>query len=157
MRYRKLRIAWSVGCGILCLLLIGLWVRSYWRADVVVGPLFSGQAFSISSSCSELLIRNYQTPEGTTWDWGINSRNVDDSDADAREQMRTVTTLGFALIDWRPIGWMLILPHALLVILSGTLSLVPLIRCSRRFSLRTLLLGMTVSAVVLGLGVALIW
>ena len=30
MRFRKLRIAWSVGCGILCVLLIVLWVRSYW-------------------------------------------------------------------------------------------------------------------------------
>jgi hypothetical protein len=29
MKYRKLRIAWSVACGILLLLLISLWVRSY--------------------------------------------------------------------------------------------------------------------------------
>jgi hypothetical protein len=33
MKYRKLRIAWSVGCGIVCLLLIALWVRSYWWSD----------------------------------------------------------------------------------------------------------------------------
>ena len=30
MRFRKLRIAWSVVCGIACVLLIVLWVRSYW-------------------------------------------------------------------------------------------------------------------------------
>jgi hypothetical protein len=29
MTFRKLRIAWSVGCGIACVLLIALWVRSY--------------------------------------------------------------------------------------------------------------------------------
>ena len=29
MRFRKLRITWSVGCGLLCLLLIMLWARSY--------------------------------------------------------------------------------------------------------------------------------
>ena len=29
MRFRKLRIAWSVACGIACVLLIVLWVRSY--------------------------------------------------------------------------------------------------------------------------------
>jgi hypothetical protein len=29
MKYRKLRIAWSVGCGVLCLLLIALCARSY--------------------------------------------------------------------------------------------------------------------------------
>ena len=33
MRFRKLQIAWSVACGIICLLLIGLWVRSYWWWD----------------------------------------------------------------------------------------------------------------------------
>jgi hypothetical protein len=34
LRYRKLRIVWSVGWGIACVLLIALWVRSYWRMDV---------------------------------------------------------------------------------------------------------------------------
>src|SRR5438045_559825 len=29
MRFRKLRIAWSVMCGIICVLLIALWMRSY--------------------------------------------------------------------------------------------------------------------------------
>lgn len=29
MKYRKLRIAWSVAWGVACLLLIALWVRSY--------------------------------------------------------------------------------------------------------------------------------
>jgi hypothetical protein len=33
MKFRKLRIAWSVGCGIICLLLIVLWVRSYTWLD----------------------------------------------------------------------------------------------------------------------------
>jgi len=35
MRFRKLRIAWSVGCGLACVLLIALWVRSYWLIDTV--------------------------------------------------------------------------------------------------------------------------
>ncbi len=33
MKFRKLRIAWSVICGIVCLLLVLLWVRSYWWID----------------------------------------------------------------------------------------------------------------------------
>jgi hypothetical protein len=33
MKYRKLRIAWSVAWGIVCRLLIGLWVRSYHHCD----------------------------------------------------------------------------------------------------------------------------
>jgi hypothetical protein len=30
MSFRKLRIVWSVFCGVACLLLIVLWVLSYW-------------------------------------------------------------------------------------------------------------------------------
>jgi hypothetical protein len=33
MTYRKLRIAWSVACGIVAVLLCVLWVRSYWYQD----------------------------------------------------------------------------------------------------------------------------
>src|SRR5262245_38540076 len=35
MRFRKLRIAWSVVWGILAVLLLMLWVRSYWWFDNV--------------------------------------------------------------------------------------------------------------------------
>src|SRR4051812_15297253 len=38
MRYRKLRIAWSVGWGLAAVLLIVLWVRSYWCRDTFSGP-----------------------------------------------------------------------------------------------------------------------
>src|SRR5262245_49064069 len=37
---RGLRIAWSVMCGILCVLLVVLWVRSYWWIDGMGGPVF---------------------------------------------------------------------------------------------------------------------
>jgi hypothetical protein len=33
MKFRKLRIAFSVTCLIACVLLIVLWVRSYWWSD----------------------------------------------------------------------------------------------------------------------------
>ena len=36
MRFRKLRIAWSVVWGLAAVLLIVLWVRSYWWHDCVV-------------------------------------------------------------------------------------------------------------------------
>src|SRR4051812_47312930 len=35
MRFRKLRIAWSVACVVACILLVALWVRSYWKVDYV--------------------------------------------------------------------------------------------------------------------------
>jgi hypothetical protein len=36
MKYRKLRFAWSAVCGIFCLLLILLWMRSYSYIDTVI-------------------------------------------------------------------------------------------------------------------------
>jgi hypothetical protein len=45
MRYRKLRIVWSVAWGIAAVLLIALWARSYWWCDnfaiAQVGPVGS--------------------------------------------------------------------------------------------------------------------
>jgi hypothetical protein len=35
MRFRKLRIAWSVAWGVVAVLLVVLWVRSYWWIDDV--------------------------------------------------------------------------------------------------------------------------
>src|SRR4051812_16167470 len=35
MRYCKLRIAWSLFCGMAAVLLIALWVRSYSRVDAI--------------------------------------------------------------------------------------------------------------------------
>src|SRR5688572_29967946 len=38
MKYRKLRIAWSVAWGLLCLMLCVLWVRSYTVRDSAFWP-----------------------------------------------------------------------------------------------------------------------
>src|SRR3954465_3155106 len=46
MRFRKLRIAWSLGCGVACVLLIVLWVRSFLRLDCV--HLMKRQLFVLS-------------------------------------------------------------------------------------------------------------
>jgi hypothetical protein len=42
MRFRKLRIAWSVGWGIATVMLIGLTIRSYWIIDGVGRVSFTG-------------------------------------------------------------------------------------------------------------------
>src|SRR5262245_31344059 len=48
MKFRKLRIAWTVGWGIACLLLVALWVRSYWRFDTT-GTLVNQTQYSFTS------------------------------------------------------------------------------------------------------------
>jgi hypothetical protein len=45
----QLRITVSAIAGILCLLLIALWVRSYWRADLWLGRLSATRMLHASS------------------------------------------------------------------------------------------------------------
>jgi hypothetical protein len=42
MKYRKLRIAWSVAWGIVAALFVVLWVLSYWQGCSVAGYTQSG-------------------------------------------------------------------------------------------------------------------
>src|SRR5262245_40931623 len=46
---RGLRIAWSVAGWILCVLLIALWVRSYWWADTFSFPITSTHLLGVGS------------------------------------------------------------------------------------------------------------
>src|SRR3954468_5746589 len=50
MRFRKLRLAWSVLWGVGCVLLILLWVRSYWRLQILEkrGGLHAVQLSSVT-------------------------------------------------------------------------------------------------------------
>src|SRR5262245_6814089 len=50
MKYRKLRIAWSVVWGIVAVLLVLLWVRSYWKWDMLEVPVSNG-GLAIFNSC----------------------------------------------------------------------------------------------------------
>jgi hypothetical protein len=49
MRLRKLRIAWSVACGVLCVLLIVLWVQSYSQPEMKFLRLTTNQGLRFSS------------------------------------------------------------------------------------------------------------
>src|SRR4051794_17100143 len=54
MKYRKLRIAWSVAWGVAAVLLCVLWVRSYYYEDWLVGGLTRSQSFNVVSTNSQL-------------------------------------------------------------------------------------------------------
>ena len=56
MRFRKLRIAWSVMCGIACVLLIVLWVRSYWWQDFAIATLPGQRSVAFKSMQSRLYL-----------------------------------------------------------------------------------------------------
>jgi hypothetical protein len=149
MKFRKLRIAWSVACAVACALLIVLWVRSFWWTDGIMHLNGMREAVALSSQGGDLVFEKSSSPYlPDDKGWSVESMVVGsefsaspvsgfvwDYDPDPDQLQLTV-----AVPDW----------FALLII--GTLVALPWIRYFKlRFSLRSLLFATTLVAVVLGL------
>jgi hypothetical protein len=143
-RFRKLRIAWSVGCGILCLLLIVLWVRSLRAEDRLSGHFDTSFGFRIYSSrgCIVCYAPNMPfQPSNVPWHLAIGSEYwLGESDP----RIASVPKLHYH----REEMWAT-LPHWFLLGTCVTFATVPWL--PYRYSLRTLLIATTLVAVLLWL------
>lgn len=146
--YRGLRIVVSAVFGVLCVLLIVLWVRSYWWRD----------EFSILRNSSLIAVQSHP---GRL----VAATFLDDPEFSKDYYSRLFHTKRFP----RPSDWTLqslvpgfnvryaskeieiVLPYWFLVFATATLAGGPWLKLSRRFSLRTLLIATTLVAVLLGL------
>ena len=158
MRFRKLRIAWSVGLGIACVLLIVLWVRSYWQYDWLGGllatPPKNGE-MHFTTGCLFESANGVVTVlhAGTLWGSLSYLSSVGTSSADPN--MRVTGNYGESVwsgfrADVGPNGYFRgSLPIWFLALTAVAASAVPWIRW--RFNLRTLLIAMTLVAAALGL------
>jgi hypothetical protein len=138
------RIGWTVFCGTACVLLIALWVRSYWHVDSIetkFGLIGSIQGSFISTSLFRL-----SPTETHEWEF---DRLGDDV------QFPESTYLGFYFAG-DTLGWIALVPQWFVTVVAVTLAVAPWLRWSKRFSLRTLLIATTLVAVVLGLIVAIL-
>ena len=154
MKFRKLRIAFSVTCGIVCLLLIALWVRSYSWGDMLSGPISQSRLLRFSSGQGVLLLnlQHDQRASQTVRGWRLqhlSMRKMEQLQAQAKARGAPVSV---AVKKWGLSDHVLRTPHWLPVVLSGALGAAPWV--GWRFSLRTLLTVTTLVAVVLGLIVA---
>jgi 4-amino-4-deoxy-L-arabinose transferase-like glycosyltransferase len=164
MSFRKLRIAWSVGWGLVVVLLTVLWVRSYWWYEYAFKPIDFRRAISFSSQQGQTSIRvatfrldsYFRQNDGTMkqihpseWQFG------------SGPSLAGVGNRGFSFRLHPHLS--IKAPHWFCVLISIALAIpgVPAVvgalasfRRSRwRFSLRTLLIATTLLAVVLGLAV----
>jgi hypothetical protein len=177
MRFRKLRIAWSVACIIACLLLIVLWVRSYRIADRLHGRFWVGEEFLLASKegrVAAVVLHWHGT--ANWWPWKVVSYPVNDElSFPVGSVQQYVKRFGFGWLDrpeymvmrskqQRPDGSTFtlfgaatatlngagpIVPYWLLILLTSSCAIGPWIK--KQFSLRTLLIATTLIAVVLGL------
>ena len=151
MRFRKLRIAWSVACSILCLLVIVFWVRSYQWFDEFAF-LDSRRLISIQSTWEGSLSLGWSEADPQLareyYSRFFNTR--------ARETLWT----GLPSLEGQSKAfkfesyfassqWYVATPCWFLVITLGTLGALPWIKW--RFSVRTLLIATTLVAVVAAL------
>jgi hypothetical protein len=154
MRYHKLRIAWSVGCGIACVLLIVLWARSYSILDDVSLGIKNGPGYKFISFKGELLACRFGSSEGAVT-LGWYHRTVPAEGWSALSERGQSKSLGFAFSA--SLGWpyMIVLPVWSMFGLMAAIIAGPWIRhINWRFSLGTLLIATTLVAVVLG---AIVW
>ena len=148
---RLLRIAFSAVCGIICLLLIVLWVRSYRAEDRASGRL-SSVGIRLYSSRGWLVLFKNSTPGAGPYEWDITlGSDYWLNPPDARLQFALpLRFFGRSTIS------NISLPHWVLAMASVAFATVPwLLHWQFRFSLRTLLMVTTLVAAVLGLIVAM--
>jgi hypothetical protein len=139
---RYLRIAFSVTCGIACVLLVMLWVRSYWCRDCLQGNWVSSRALIGWSDRGQLVFLLSDHAPG--WPWRLTYVPADE------EPYRTQWKWG----DSTPSS-LVAFPHWFPSMLFAAFATVPWIGHFKwQFSLRTLLIAMTLIA--LGLGIVAI-
>jgi hypothetical protein len=145
---RYLRIAFSAVCGIAVILLCVLWVRSYWWMDLYGGHLSTYTIGCVSFPGAVGLEINSQAQQLAPWGYG--SRRAEPWLDALKRQNSPYPSRVWGRFQFDQDAWFL--PYWLLVVISITLATAPWLRKLRwRYSLKSLLLALTVVAVVLGL------
>jgi hypothetical protein len=138
---RGLRIGWSVWWGILCVLLIVMWVRSNWRLDSLDAGSPGKEMFVIVSTRSGIGFAF--TPDYTAL-WKANQRRFESNSIN--DSLGLFPPAKFSY-DSSDIQTVIGVPYWFLAIALMTLAAAPWFL--RNFSLRTLLIATTLIAVVL--------
>ena len=148
MRHRKLRIAWSVLWGLATVLLVALWIRSYWTRDRFAGQLTETGAFHIDSFVGRMAIA-----------WRARPQNVEPLRSEFSTHKdpegfwnRNDNILGFR-IEGDPGTTFVSVPFWFLSFLTSSLCSIPWL--PRPVSRRTLLIATMLLAAILGLVIGL--
>ena len=147
---RTLRIVFSVVSGIVCLLLIVLWGRSYSQGNYIYWNFFRVRSVVIGSTHGRMMGYSDRFTLGRP---GVGRFRFLDRDKFffafgppfSGKQPLNIHSRSPIVYGFRTFG----VSHWLLVAIFATLAVVPWLKRSWQFSLRTLLAAITVVAVVL--------
>jgi hypothetical protein len=151
MRFRKLRIAWSVVWGLAALLMVVLWVDSYrnfggawWQAETIGLGVHYGFGHLVFAQ-EKPHKQRFAYPN---WYWGAGRTPATDLINWEKDMLNYHKAVEFGWSeDWKQ--RFIMIPHWFAAILLGAGGGLPWL--SFRFTLRTLLIATTLVAVVLGL------
>src|SRR5262249_35867124 len=138
MTYRKLRIAWSVAWGVVAVLLVVLWVRSYGDGDALPTP---PNILCVSSQGTVLVMTSAARPDsGDVSSWSHEGPRFVVAKPSAIQPAET--KCGLYVHVWSRSFWIVQVAYWLLAFPLALLVVVPSIRqLGWRFSLRTLLIA----------------
>jgi hypothetical protein len=155
MRHRKLRIAFSVTCGIACMLLIMFWVRSYSWDDAIILTCTKTSYLDVVSVLGDVTFHRQKfTSIPLKSDIGLRMTSTQVTPqikemSEALLNLHSIAFLGFtAIYDSNSIY--ICVPYWLISILFALLCGLPWYWRRFNFSLRTLSIAFTVLAVLLG-------
>jgi hypothetical protein len=134
---RYLRIAFSAFCGLVCVMLVVLWVRSYWQRDRLEGAWFNNSLVNVWSMQGQIAVLALKAPGH----WKFSTTQIP-----AGWRPKNVTSKwGW---DANSMSWAIAFPHFLIVAILAMSTAAPWL--PQRFSLRTLLISMTVVTLIVG-------
>jgi hypothetical protein len=148
MPRRFLNIA-SIVCLIACVVLMSLWVRSYYWLDEIGGHFTNRQFFVVRSEPSRLLIVVIEGPSDSPWSMDSRKYGADfqpDRPAPSVEWDPIVMNHFFLSKSWAPS-----FSYWLLVLTTGSLAMAFRLRRPWRFTLRGLFVVTTFLAIALGM------
>jgi hypothetical protein len=141
MRYRKLRIAWSAVWWVASALLVAIWLRSYWRELDFAAPAGAANGIYAEVNAGEIFI----TFGPTLKNYGWYVSEMTQASGYETDYMFCGFYVSKAVSDF-----LVQVPMWFTAVVPAVFAAVPLMRWSKRFSLRALLLAATLIAVVLG-------
>jgi hypothetical protein len=149
MKFRNLRIVWSVVCGLVSVLLVVLWVRSIWWVEGLIVPLTANQSLVIGS-----VVGTFALGMDSPSDEFFHQRRADEWEKSTQYASRGIPSFIWGGYFDEHDGIVIFIPDWFLVIFAAASGLIPWRSLFKwRFTLRTLLIATTLLAVVLGLAV----
>lgn len=145
MRFRKLRIAWSIFWGSLCLLMIAWWIRSYWWQDQGFVKLTPSKYVSYNAGEGRMCLWFEYRAISKWYDWS--GRPIEN-----REGPNMPNRIPWLDIGFWPHMTRVYAAHCFLTLVFG--SLVGVAWCPTRFSIRGILTATAAIVTVLGV---IIW